>query len=202
MNRIFETTFAPHLKSLAAGRPPTKLEWNAVWALTANFLPRSRKLRDDFKDKVQWAGLITEDSEPIHGMKGAAADIYRAADVFYGAMAARGTEPIALALKEKGCDLLVAPAGSTFITSDVPALVYVGGKPALLQPELGFIERADVEVFMALKPTIACLWFASASLQVRQITADEVARRNQDLYGTCYQEVFSNQKQALDALRA
>src|SRR4051812_16251594 len=43
VNTIVETKFAPHLKSLALGRTPTKEEWDAVWALTSNFLPRSRK---------------------------------------------------------------------------------------------------------------------------------------------------------------
>ena len=61
---------------------------------------------------------------------------------------------------------------------------------------------ADVEIFMVLKPDIACLWFASSSLQVRQITAEEVARRNQDLYDASYKEVFANQKSVLDALSA
>jgi hypothetical protein len=202
VNSIIETKLAPHLKSLALGRTPTKEEWNAVWVLTSNFLARSRKTRDNIKEKIQWAGLIAEDSEPIHGMEGAAADINRAADVLYGVMAAQGTESIALSLKEKGCDILVAPAGSTFITSDDPALVYVEGKPALLQLKPGFIERADVEIFMVLKPDIACLWFAPSSLQVRQIAAEEVARRNQDLYDACYKEVFANQKPVLDALTA
>lgn len=200
VNSIIETKFAPHLKSLALGRTPTKEEWNAVWVLTSNFLARSRKTRDHMKEKLQLAGLIAEDSEPIHGLEGAAADIQRAAAVLYGVMAAQGTESIALSLKEKGCDLLVAPAGSTFITSDDPALVYVEGKPALLQIKPGFIERAGVEIFMALKPDIACLWFANSSLHVRQITAQEVARRNQDLYDACYKEVFANQKLVLDAL--
>ena len=202
VNRKFEDKFAPHLKSLTLCHTPTKEEWNAVWALTSNFLARSRKTRDNIKEKIQWASLIAEDFKPIHGMKGAAADINRAADVIYGVMAAKGTESIALSLKEKGCDLLVAPAGSTFITSDDPALVYVEGKPALLQPKPGFIECADTEIFMVLKPDIACLWFASSSLQVCQITAEEVARRNQSLYDACYKQVFANRKPVLDALSA
>jgi hypothetical protein len=50
VNSIIETKFAPHLKSLALGRAPTKEEWNAVWALTSNLLARSRKTRDHIKE--------------------------------------------------------------------------------------------------------------------------------------------------------
>jgi hypothetical protein len=199
-NSIFETKFAPHIKSLSSDRPPTKEEWNAVWGLTSNFLARSRKTRDDIKEKIQWAGLIAEDSEAIHGIKGAAVEIHRAADVLYGVMAAGGTEPIAHSLKEKGCDLLVAPAGSTFITNDDPALVYRQGKPTTMQFNSDFIDSSDTDVFMVLKPNIACLWITNSSLQVRQVTAQEVARRNQDLYNACYKEVFANNRAVLDAL--
>jgi len=202
VNSIIETKFAPHLKSLVPGRTPTKEEWNAVWILTSNFLLRSRRTRDHMKDKIQWAALIVEDSERIFGMEGAAADINRAADVLYGITVAKGTKSVALPLREKGCDLLVAPTGSTFITSDDPALVYLEGKPELFELKPGFIERAEVEIFMVLNPTIACLWFTSSSLQVRQATAEDVARRNQDLYHACYKQVFAHQKTLLDALSA
>jgi hypothetical protein len=93
----------------------------------------------------------------------------------------QGTEPIALSLREKGCVLLITPPGLVFITSDDPALVYVGAQPAMLEVKPGFIERPDVEVFMALKPDMACLWSASSCGRPRVITAEEVARRNQDL---------------------
>lgn len=170
VNSIIETKLAPHIKSLASDPLPTKEEWIAVWGLTSNFLARSRKTRDYIKEKIQWAGLIAEDSKSIHGIEGAAADFHRAANVLYGVTAAGGTLPIALALKEKGCDLLVAPAGSTFITNDDPALVYCKGKPETMQLNSDFIKSSDTDVFMVLRPDIACLWGKTSNQQVRQVT--------------------------------
>ena len=61
----------------------------------------------------------------------APAELERAADVLYPLMAARGMEAIALGLREKGCDLLVAPSGAVFITSGTyadEALAFAQGK--------------------------------------------------------------------------
>ena len=202
VNTGIETRLAPQIKSLDPGKPVTPEEWFAVWILTANFLARSPVTRDHLKETLQWAGMIAEDAQPLMppDLESAAADINRAADVLYGVLAAQGTESICLSLREKRCDLLIATDNSVFITSDNPALVYVGGRLARLEVKPGFIERADVEVFMPLKPNMACLWSSGPAAEVRQVSAQEVARRNQDLFNACHAKVFANQESVLDDL--
>ena len=43
-------------------------------------------------------------------------------------------------------------------------------------------------------------WYEGATQALRMISADDVRRRNQDVYASSYKEVYSNQKLALDAL--
>src|SRR5206468_515711 len=96
--------------------------------------------------------------------------------------------------------LLVAPENAAFITSDDPALVYVGGRPAALELRPGFIARSDVEVFLPLRPGLACLWSTAAQEPVRTATVEDVAGRNRDLWTACYRAVFASRRDELDAL--
>lgn len=202
VNSRIETRIAGGIKSLTPAREPSPKEWLAVLFLSANLLARSRRTRDAMKESIQWAGYIAEDAATVlpSEMMTAGADINRSADIFYQLVAAKGTEVLISALMTKKCDLLTIPAGAVFVTSDDPAVVYVDGHLGKLELRPGFIERQEVEVFMALKPTMAVHWHTASKCEVREVGQNEVLRRNQDVYQSCYSAAFSNCRNALDAL--
>lgn len=214
-NRLVEDRTAPLVKAIT-DKLLTPDQHVAVRLLTANLLARSRRTRDKVMD---WAGLIVEDVLPTlrqlpplppalaafglppEDLDAVPGDLSRARAVLYPVTAALGTEAIESELRAKGCDLLVAPADAAFITSDDPALVYVGGRPAALELRPDFIAQQNVEVFLPLKPGIACLWSAASAGKVHAATAGEVSRRNQDLWESCYSAVFASGPAELDALK-
>lgn len=202
VNTAIETRIARSVQSLSPGKEVTKEEWVALLFLTANLLARSRRTRDSLTESIQWAACIAEDAAPIlpSNLATAPGDINRVAEVLYGLMAAGGTVSLVRALKAKGCDLLTAPAGSGFVTSDDPAIVYVGGQLGMLELRPGFVERQDVEVFIALKPSMAVHWHSPSKCEAREISAEDVARWNQDVYTASYTAAYSNCRASLDAL--
>jgi hypothetical protein len=136
---------------LTAGSTPTDDQWRAIFFLTANLICRSRWARDHNLWQLERAQKVLPAAiEAIKEMPplpevvrhlGLTADemnelprvLNRASKLLYPLTAGRGTVPVAELLKAaKDCDLLLAPAGSTFITSDEPALILEGGQVAML----------------------------------------------------------------------
>lgn len=116
VNSRIEDWVAKRVTTFARGNPVTKDVGAAIWLLTSNLLARSRRTRDKLKFGAQWAAYIAEDAKSIlpGSLATAGDDINRAADLIYPLVAAKGTEMIALALREKGCDLYFAPADSVY----------------------------------------------------------------------------------------
>jgi hypothetical protein len=217
VNGRVESRTAPLVKSIT-DKPLTPDQHEEVRLLTANLLARSRQTRDKAKEVADWAGLIVEDMLPTlrklpplppdlamfglspEDLDAVPGDLARANGVLYPMTAALGTGAIESDLRTKGAALLVAPAGAAFITSDDPALIYVGGRPAALELRPGFIARPDVEVLLPLRPGLACLWSTVAQESVQTATAEDVARRNRDLWTSCYRAVFASRRDELDAL--
>ena len=55
--------------------------------------------------------------------------------------------------------------------------------------------RAEVEVYLPLKPNIACLWSPKSGRGTRSVTADEVAAYNRLIHENCYERVFASRLQ-------
>jgi hypothetical protein len=125
----------------------------------------------------------------------------RAAKLQYPMTAALRAVPVAEELKTgKNCDLLIAPPGTAFISSDEPPLILDGGKPVMMKVAQGFLARSEVEVYMPLKPDIACLWSAKSGQAVRQTSASEVAGYNRLIWENCYERAFASRRADLEQL--
>jgi hypothetical protein len=221
LNSLVETKSSPKLKAISAETVLTKEQWEWLILYVANQLARSRRTRDELKDALGWAELIAEDMAPVlkkakpmpdalaemFGMKDwsideAVADLRRANDTSYRTMATLGTEPIADDLLKMQINLLVAPPGSNFILSDDPAVVYVDGKPVQFKMKVGFLSQEHVEVYLPLKPGIACLFSAKYrhTRNIIQVTKEEVEQRNRDMWVSCYKCIMGQRKEDLDAV--
>lgn len=218
VNKRFETHTAPLIKSLSANNEPTDDQWRAIWITTSNFLARSRRTRDCVQESLGWAALVVEEMLPVlkenplpaelvsqfgctpSQIDALPADLERAAHVLYPLMAAKGTESILLDLRKKRRDLLVVPEGAAFITSDDPALVFVGGAPSMLELRPDFLCQSDVDVFLPLMPNLACLWSDTATGGVIMVEAEEVTSRNEAMWISSYKCVFGCRRAELDAL--
>jgi hypothetical protein len=218
-NKAIENWCAPHLARLGVGSRATDDQWRAIFFLTANLISRSRWARDNNVWQVQRARKllpkaikVLKELPPLpEGVRdlGLSADevddlpdvLARAADVQYPLIAALGTQAIAEELKtDKDCDLQVAPPGSTFITSDEPALILDSGKPVIMSLAEGFLARSEVEVYLPLKPELACLWSHKSSRATRTITAAEIAGYNRLIWENCYERAFASRKSDLEQL--
>jgi hypothetical protein len=215
-NKAIENWCAPHLACLAANVPPTDNQWRAVFFLTANLISRSRWTRDHnawqvervqkvlpkaikvlkelppLPEAVRHLDLSQDELDDLPSV------LARAVEVQYSLTAALGAEPIAEELKTgKDCDLLAAPPGSAFITSDEPALILDGGKPVMMTLAPGFLARPDVEVYLPLMPGLACLWSQKSSRVTRPITTQDVAGYNRMIWENCYERAFASSESDL-----
>jgi Protein of unknown function (DUF4238) len=218
-NKVIENWCAPHLDKLTAGSAPTDDQWRAIFFLTANLLCRSRWTRDNnlgqlervqkllpkfidvlkemppLREVVHHMGLSPDDWDEVPSL------LERAAKLQYPSTAALGTEAVAEELKfSKDCNLLIAPAGTSFITSDEPPLILEGGRPLMTKVAPGFLARSEIEVFMPLKPEIACLWSAKSSRAVRPVTVEEVVAYNRQIWENCYERAFASRRNDLGLL--
>lgn len=218
-NKVIENWCAPQLDKLTADSTPTDDQWRAVFFLTANLICRSRWTRDHnlwqmervqrvlpkaidvlkqmppLPEAVRDMGLSPDELDEVPDM------LDRAAKLQYPMTAALGTEAVAEELKTaKDCDLLIAPPGAAFITSDEPPLILEGSKPVMMKVAPGFLARPEVEVNMPLKPGIACLWSAKSRRAVRAITADEVVVYNRLIWENCYERAFASRRDDLERL--
>lgn len=218
-NKTVEDWCAPKLAGLTAGPPPTDDQWRAVFYLTANLLCRSRWTRDEHlwrMERVQrMLPKLTEvlkASPPLpeairhmgisaEVLDAAAELVDRAAKLLFPMTAALGSVPTAEGLKAgKDCDILIAPAGSAFITSDEPPVILDAGKAVMMEVRPGFLDRRGIEVYMPLKPDIACLWSARSGRSVREISPEEVVRYNQLVWANCYERAFASRRCDLEHL--
>jgi hypothetical protein len=218
-NKVIEDWCAPRLAGLTATSPPTSDQWQAVFMLTANIISRSRWTRDHNAWQVERvqkvlpkAIRVMKDMPPLpdivrdmglspEDLDGLPATLARAREVQYPLTAALGTVPIGEELKAgKSCDLLVAPDGATFITSDEPALILEAGNPVMMTLTAGFLARPEIEVYLPLNPNLACLWSSKSSLAVRTITAAEVTEYNRMIWANCYERAFASRKSDLENL--
>jgi Protein of unknown function (DUF4238) len=218
-NKAIEDWCAPRLTGLTAGTPPTDDQWLANFYLTANLICRSRWARDHHVWQVERArrvmptvneflrelpplpgsvrhfGLSPDEQSDVPGL------LDRAGKLLYPLTAALGAVPVAKRLKAgNSCDLLLAPAGSTFITSDEPALILERGEPAMIKIAYGYLARPDIQVYLPLKPNIACLWSAASGRVVRPVTGDEAAAFNKLIWGSCYERVFASCRSGVEDL--
>jgi hypothetical protein len=144
-------------------------------------------------EPVRHLGLSPEELDDLPSV------LARSAGLQYPLIAALGAVPIAEELKTgKDCDLLVAPRGSTFITSDEPALILDSGKPVMMSVAQGFLARSGVEVYLPLKPDLACLWSRKSSRVAGAITAKEVTSYNRMIWENCYERAFAARESDLD----
>jgi len=65
---------------------------------------------------------------------------------------------------------------------------------------LGLLARAEVEVFLPLKPSTACLWSAKSHRMTRTVTAYEVAAYNRLIWENCYERAFASRRSNLEQL--
>ncbi len=218
-NKTIEDWCAPRLATLTATSLPTDEQWQAIFFLTANIVCRSRWTRDDnlwkvervqrvlpkaievlktlppLPESVRHFGLSPDELDDLPGV------LSRAAEVQYPLTAALGAEPVAEELKTgKNCDLLIAPAGTTFITSDEPAIILEGGKPVMMKVAPGFLARREVEVYLPLNPNLACLWSPQSRRVMRPVRADEVAAYNRMIWENCYERSFASRRDNLEQL--
>ncbi len=218
-NKVIEDWCAPHLAALTADSTPTDEQWRTIFFLTANLLCRSRWTRDHnvwqmervqkqlpklievlnamppLPEKLRQFGLSQQELNELPGV------LERAGKLQYPLTAALGAVPVAEELKAgKDCDLLIAPTGTAIITSDEPALILEGGKPVMMKVAPGFLSRAEVEVYLPLKPNIACLWSAKSRRMTRSVKADEVAAYNRLIWENCYERVFASHRADLEQL--
>jgi hypothetical protein len=218
-NKIIEDWCSPHLTGLTAALPPNDDQWRAVWYLTANLVCRSRWTRDHNLWQMEQVQKVLPDiievlkdvpplPEAVRHFGLSPDQLNEVCEVLDGAAklqfpltAALGAVPVADELKTgKDCDLLVAPAGAAFITSDEPAIVLDGGRPVITKIAPGFLARAEVEVYLPLKPNIACNWSARSGRCRRSVTADEVAEYNRLVWENCYDRVFASRRIDLELL--
>ncbi len=218
-NQRIEAFCAPRIADLAVDRLPTSDQWRAIFALTANLLSRSRWTRDQYRfqlDRLKpWLPGIIEvmkecppfpepfgDCNLSHdGLDGIPADLQAAFDLIYPLTAARGGETIADELKTgKDCDILVAPPSNVFITSDEPTLIFASGKPVTMTLAQGFLARPSVEVFLPLKPGLACFWSPTSSRTIRPITVTEIDGYNQMIWEHRYERAFASERAVLERL--
>ena len=117
-------------------------------------------------------------------------------------MAAKATETIAIDLRGIACNLLIAPVGTNFITSDDPVIVYIDGQPVTFELRHGFLKPPNVEAYLALSPRIAVLWSAKHDKQLTDmlVAKEEVEKRNRDVWDSSYKCVFGCRRDELEAL--
>jgi hypothetical protein len=127
--------------------------------------------------------------------------LQRAIQVQYPFMVARGVQSIAEDLKTgKDCDLLTAPPGAAFISSDEPAVVLENGKAVISTWQQGFLARPEFEVFVALNPGLACVWSRNSRRTSRSLGDPEVRRFNLATWESCYERAFASRKSDLEVL--
>ena len=218
-NKAVEDYCAPHLARLTASSPPSRDQWQAIFVLTANLICRSRWTRDHIVwglERVQnvlpkfieVAKELPPLPEAIRHLGPSPGELdespsvlKRAAEVLYPLSAALGTEPVAVELKTgKDCDLLVAPSGSTFIFSDEPTLILDSGKPVTMTLRPGFLACSEVEVYMPIKPDLACFWSSKSIRVTRTITPNKVALYNRLIWENCYERAFASRRSDLEQL--
>lgn len=194
-------------------------ENTALLALTANFLLRSRRVRDSFLARVNRVADMTksmnvsqpenekerrlfelfgiDDFDPVE----AAEAISKAAKLMYPTSLIL-LENVTRHLESRRFDILIAPPEFQFITSDEPAISL---KEDVLTesdlPPTQLLEDLDVSVIMPLDPATACVWAEGSSLETRTISEEEVEKINRLLAESAYLHAFSPEEAALEALR-
>ena len=218
-NKSVEDCCAPRLAALSATLPPSDDQWRAILLLTANLLCRSRWMRDNYawqNERVQrrLPGIIDvlANAPPLPGslrgmgfspeeLKELPGVLERASHVTYPLVAYGALLGVAEDLKQgKGCDLLIAPSGSRFISSDDPAIILENGKAAIMKITEGFLTRDEVEIYLPLMPTIACLWSSRCSGSTRLVSSEQVSAYNKLIWDNCYERAFASRAEDLEAL--
>ena len=129
-------------------------------------------------------------------MSGARDAIRRVAEIQYPLNVVGMITPIAAALGTKPCQLLIAPEGSRFITSDDPVVATKAGAVVTPQATESFLLDADLELYLPLQPGICCHWGTGPELRVLQTSPENVDIINQYTRQSAYRQIFSS---SLDA---
>lgn len=209
VNKVLETWTAPHLKMLNTGSTLSKDQWRAIWIISANLLARSRRTRDVLTDRLRKTAEIVEKMATVlreNPLSQSVSDLFgftdegendtpdllrRVADIHHPITVALAVEGIAEDLKDKPCELLVAPDEVNFITSDDPAIILERGLSVTGRITPGFLTSPSVEVIVPLTPKIASRWGAEQELSVRHATVDEVSRVNRLSRDSCHRHIFA-----------
>lgn len=209
VNQAVESWCAPRFQSLSPATPPSNEQWQAIWILTANLLTRSRRWRDHSNSITRRIAEVVEEMTPAmmanpmpptmaemfgmtgDWMAGAPDAIRRVAEIQHPLTVAGMITHVAEALRGKPCQLLIAPEGSSFITSDDPVVVIKAGVVVATQVTESFLTDVDLELYLPLQPGISCRWGTGPELKVLQTSLDEVVRINRCTRQSAYRQLYA-----------